>query len=91
VFPCWWKVLPAEESVKQFRDKGYGSLGEIPQRPVRDAIRARSLTKLEPVDGLFDLKEGLVNFGSLAGAYLYARITSSAASVTAGDDGSFTD
>jgi hypothetical protein len=34
--------------------------------------------------------EGLLNFVSLAGAYFYARITSSTASVTAGDDGSFT-
>jgi hypothetical protein len=63
MFPRWWKVLPAEDSVTQFRDKGYGCLGEMPQRPVRDAIRARSLSKLEPLDGLLDLKKSwLISF-----------------------------
>jgi hypothetical protein len=60
----------------------------MPQRPVRDAIRAPSITNLEPLDGLLDLRR-VVNFGSLTGTYLYANITMSTASITAGDDGSF--
>jgi hypothetical protein len=39
-----------------------------------DAIRARCLTNLETLDDPLT-SEGLVNFSSLAGAYLYAQLS----------------
>jgi hypothetical protein len=56
VFPCWWNVLPSEDSVKQFREKDYGSLRKVPQGPVRDTVRARCLANLESLDGLKDFR-----------------------------------
>jgi hypothetical protein len=52
VFPCWWKILPADDSVKHFRVKRYGSLGEMTQRLVRDRIRAWSRAEREPLNPL---------------------------------------
>jgi hypothetical protein len=55
MFPCWWKILPADDCVQHFHVKVCGSLLEMPQRPIRYAIRARCLADLEPLDGLLDV------------------------------------
>jgi hypothetical protein len=56
VFPRWWNIMPSEDSVKQFREKGYGTLRKVPQGPVRDTVRARWLANLESLDGFKDLR-----------------------------------
>jgi hypothetical protein len=50
-----WEVLPAEDCVKHFREKGYRALWYMSQDPVWDTVQVRSLAELESHDGLQDL------------------------------------
>jgi hypothetical protein len=47
-----------EEGVENLDQKGYRSLWEIHQDPVRDTVQARSLADLETLDGFMNLVRG---------------------------------
>jgi Ni2+-binding GTPase involved in maturation of urease and hydrogenase len=78
-----------EDSVKNQDQQGYRSLWEMPQTPVRDTVRARSLADPETPDGFLDLLM-VVNVGSLADAMKYDLSPTLTVSITAGTEGSVT-
>jgi hypothetical protein len=89
VFPCWWKVLPAKDSVNYFVTKYLALLGTCLKALLWTPFGLGTLPTLIPLIAYWT-SEGLVNFDSLSGAYSYARIASLTNSITAADYGSFT-
>jgi hypothetical protein len=82
-------VLGEEDGVEYQDQKGYRSLWEMLQGPVRDTVWAWSLADLET---LMDSRtsSGVVDLGSLARVRKYDLSTTSTISITTGTEGSVT-
>ena len=50
--------MGAENRVEDMGEDGNRSLGKVPQYPVRDTVRARSLADLQTLDGYVNLVRG---------------------------------
>ena len=58
VLPRLGKVMAAENRIEDMGEEGNRSLGKMLLGPVRDTVRARSLTDLDTPDGVVNLVRG---------------------------------
>ena len=56
VLPCLGKVMGAENRIENLGQEGNRSPGNMLQGPLRDPVRARSLTDFETLDGFVNLE-----------------------------------